>query len=134
MQAELAKKLSTLNILIVDDMAAIRGLTKTLLESMGATKVDDAIDGADAWKKLNQRSYDIIISDWDMPKCSGIQLLEKVRDSIDYQRTPFLLLTASNEKSRVISAVKMGVSDYLSKPFQPHELEQRVARMLEKMG
>lgn len=125
--------LKKVNILTVDDMEAIRSMIKAVLRNMGAENVDVAINGEAAWKTINNKRIDLIICDWDMPKMTGIELLNKIRSSDEYKHIPFLLLTATTEKERVIAAVKAGVTDYLSKPFQPKELEYRVIKMLAKV-
>lgn len=122
--------LKRINILVVDDMEAIRSMVKACLRNLGALNIDIAIDGDDAWKKLNQKNYHLVVSDWDMPKMSGLQLLQKVRGCDEHKHIPFLLLTASTEKDRVISAINSGVNDYLTKPFTQKDLEYRVIKLL----
>ena len=127
------KLLSQINILTVDDMEAIRSMISGVLRNMGATNVEVAINGEAAWKTINSKRIDLIICDWDMPKMTGIELLQKIRESVEFKHIPFLLLTATTERERVLAAVKAGVTDYLSKPFQPKELEYRVIKMLGKV-
>jgi two-component system chemotaxis response regulator CheY len=128
------KLLKKINILTVDDMEAIRSMIKAVLRNMGAQNIEVAIHGEAAWKMLNSKRIDMVICDWDMPKMTGIELLHKIRASEEHKHIPFLLLTATTEKERVIAAVKAGVTDYLSKPFQPKELEYRVLKMLAKVN
>lgn len=125
--------LKRINILVVDDMEAMRGMIKMCLQQLGAAKVSETFNGEAAWKILQSKRIDLIVCDWDMPKMTGIQLLEKIRTSQEHQHIPFLLLTATTDKKQVISAIKMGVSDYLSKPFQPKELEFRIIKLLRKV-
>jgi CheY-like chemotaxis protein len=130
---DVKKTLASINILVVDDMEAIRGMVKACLNHMGAEKIDTAHNGQVAYKTLSQRRYDLVVCDWDMPVMTGIELLQKLRASEQNAELPFLLLTASTEKSRVMEAVKAGVNDYLSKPFQPSQLEYRVIKLLPKI-
>lgn len=123
-----------INILAVDDMEAILGVVKGCLRNLGATNIDTAMNGEAAWQMLKQKRYHMIICDWDMPKMSGITLLNNIRSSTTYKDLPFLLLTATVDKKRVISAVEAGVSDYLSKPFKPKELEFRIIKLLRKVN
>jgi two-component system chemotaxis response regulator CheY len=83
---------------------------------------------------LNKKQFHIIVCDWDMPKMTGIELLKLVKESELHKHIPFLLLTAATQKSQVLEAVKAGVSDYLSKPFQPKELEYRIVKLLRKVS
>lgn len=130
---DIAITLKRINILVVDDMEAIRSMVKACLRHLGASKIDVGINGEDGWRKLNEKKYDLVVCDWDMPKMSGIELLKQVRGSEKHKHIPFLLLTASTEKERVISAINNGVSDYLTKPFKPKELEFRIIKMLPKV-
>jgi two-component system chemotaxis response regulator CheY len=123
-----------INILAVDDMEAILGLVKGCLRNLGAANVDTAMNGEAAWQLLKQKRYHMIICDWDMPKMSGLTLLKNIRGSTTYKDLPFLLLTATVDKEHVIRAVEAGVSDYLSKPFRPKELEFRVVKLLRKVN
>ena len=123
-----------INILAVDDMEAILGVVKGCLRNLGATNVDTAMNGEAAWQMLKQKRYHMVICDWDMPKMSGLTLLNKIRSSLTYKELPFLLLTATVDKKQVISAVEAGVSDYLSKPFKPKELEFRIIKLLRKVN
>lgn len=123
-----------INVLAVDDMEAILGVVKGCLRNLGATNVDTAMNGEAAWQILKQKRYHMIICDWDMPKMSGLALLNNIRSSATYKDLPFLLLTATVDKALVINAVEAGVSDYLSKPFKPQELEFRIIKLLRKVN
>lgn len=126
--------LKKVRFLVVDDMEAMRGLIKATLRNMGAENIDITFDGEAAWKVLNNKEYHIVISDWDMPNLTGLEFLKRVRASEEFKELPFLLLTASTEKSRVVEAISAGVTDYLSKPFQPKELEYRIIKLLSKVS
>lgn len=125
--------LKKINILVADDMDSMLSLITSCLRNLGAEKIYTANNGENAWKRLNKQRIDLIVCDWDMPKMTGMQLLSLVRESDMHKHIPFLLLTASTEKSRVLSALKGGVSDYLAKPFQPKELDYRIIKLLRKV-
>lgn len=127
------KLLPKINILVIDDMDSMLGLITTCIRGLGAEKINTANNGQYAWKILNKKKIDLIICDWDMPQMTGLELLKLVRESEMHRHIPFLLLTASTEKSRVLEALKEGVSDYLAKPFQPKELDFRVIKLLRKI-
>lgn len=129
---DLSKTLSKLNVLVVDDMEAIRSMVKACLRNMGIENVSTAINGEYAWKGLQTRKIDLIVSDWDMPKLTGVEFLKLVRNSNEHKHIPFLMLTATSDKSRVVNAIHAGTSDYLTKPFQPKELEYRVIKLVAK--
>jgi two-component system chemotaxis response regulator CheY len=129
-----SKLLKQIHILIVDDMEAIRSMIKACLRDLGASKISTTFDGEEAWKIIQSQKIDMIVCDWDMPRTTGLELLQLVRSKEESKHIPFLMLTASNEKGRVLSAVEAGVNDYLSKPFQPKELEFRVIKLLRKVN
>lgn len=118
--------------LMVDDMESMRGIIKATLKSIGAENIIVGNDGYDGIKKLNTYPVDFIISDWDMPKVTGLQFLEFAKSRQEFKSLPFILLTASNDKQRVKSAIDLGVTDYLSKPFQPQALKLKIERALKR--
>ena len=126
--------LKKINILVVDDMESMTSLIVSCLRQLGAENISTASNGDFAWKMLNKKQFHIIVCDWDMPKMTGIELLKLVKESELHKHIPFLLLTAATQKSQVLEAVKAGVSDYLSKPFQPKELEYRIVKLLRKVS
>jgi two-component system chemotaxis response regulator CheY len=127
------EKFKALQVLVVDDMDSIRNLVNACLNELGIRRVILAPNGSVAWNQLQNTDIDIIICDWDMPQLSGLELLRLVRASKQHSCIPFLMLTGSTEKEKVIDAVEAGASDYLSKPFSPQDLEQRVIKLLRKI-
>lgn len=124
---------SELNVLVVDDMDAIRNLINSCLKELGVRDVFLAPNGRVAWNQLQNNRIDMIVCDWDMPQMTGFELLKTVRESKAHEHIPFLMLTATTEKINVVHAVEAGVSDYLSKPFLPKDLEYRVIKLLRKV-
>lgn len=121
-----------IKFLVVDDMESMRGIVKASLKSVGAEHITLAGNGYEGIKVLSSKKIDFVVSDWDMPKVTGLQFLQFVRQSDDFKHLPFLLLTASNDRERVKSAIKLGVSDYLSKPFQPAMLLKKLNNIIAK--
>ena len=122
-----------INILVVDDMAAMRHMVKSCLKELGAEQVFMVEDGKLAWEMLTNKRIDLIICDWDMPEVSGLELLKLIRGSKRHKHIPFLMLTATTEKQNVLGAIKIGADDYLAKPFQPKNLEYRIVKLLRKV-
>ena len=116
-----------IKILVVDDQETMRKVISHILSQLGFTNITVAVDGKDAFRKLINGSYDFVISDWNMPNISGIQLLKRVRNTPEIKDLPFLLITAENEKSQVMEAAKAGVNSFIAKPFSPAELEKKIA-------
>lgn len=84
-----------LRILVVDDFSTMRKIIKNILRQLGFNNVVEADDGTTAWETLNRDNIDFIISDWNMPQMTGIELLRKVRGSEEYATTPFLMVNSS---------------------------------------
>jgi len=122
-----------INILIVDDMEAIRSMINSCLKHLGVEHVFMDVNGEVAWKTLNEKRVDLVICDWDMPKVSGLELLKRIRASEHYNHIPFLMLTATTKREHIVDAINAGTSDYLTKPFKPKELEYRVIKLLRKV-
>lgn len=121
-----------MRILVVDDFSTMRRIVKNILKQLGFTNVVDADDGTTAWEILNKDKIDFIISDWNMPKMSGIELLRKVRASEEFSDIPFLMVTAEGQQENVFEAVQAGVSNYIVKPFTPETFEQKIKKIFEK--
>lgn len=121
-------------ILIVDDMLTMRKLVKKACKTLGFSNFIEAVDGQDAYQKLQEAPAPIqlIISDWNMPKCSGLDFLKRVRADGRYAELPFVLLTAEAEMHQVKAAVEAGVSNYVIKPFTPDGLKQKLEQTYAK--
>src|SRR5687767_12174108 len=115
-----------IRILVVDDMNSVRKLVIKTFKELGYTDISEASDGAAAWRVMDSASPPIglVLSDWNMPGATGIELLKKARADQRYGRIPFLLVTAESEESNVVEAVAAGVTDYLIKPFSPEMLKK----------
>ncbi|MCG6534599.1 MAG: response regulator [Syntrophales bacterium LBB04] len=123
-----------LKILVVDDFATMRKVVRNLLKQAGFENVVEADDGVNALKVLKGGKIDFIISDWNMPNMTGIDLLRAVRADGELNKTPFLMVTAEALQDNVIEAVKAGVSNYIVKPFTAEVLNEKITKIMEKMG
>jgi len=123
-----------IRILVVDDFATMRKVLRNLLKQGGYENVVEAADGVAALQIIKTEKIDFIISDWNMPNMSGLDLLKSVRADKDVSDTPFLMVTAETLPERVISAVKAGASSYITKPFTADVLNEKIAKIMEKMG
>ena len=122
---------TSIKILIVDDFATMRRIMKNILKQLGFSKIVDADDGTTALEELDKAKYDLIISDWNMPKMSGIDLLRKVRASDgEHKKVPFLMVTAEAQKHNVIEAVQAGVSNYVVKPFTADAIYEKLVKII----
>lgn len=124
--------MSDLSILIVDDAAFIREMVKkTLKARFPDFSIDEAVNGLKAQELINQRSYDLILCDWEMPEMSGIELLGWLRKDQN-NKTPFVMVTSRGDKENVVEAVQAGVNDYMGKPFSKDKLLGKVSKVLGK--
>jgi two-component system chemotaxis response regulator CheY len=123
-----------LKILIVDDFATMRKVIRNLLKQGGFENVVEAEDGVAALKVLQSQKVDFVISDWNMPNMSGLELLKAVRGSDDLKELPFLMVTAEALKDNVVAAVKAGVSNYIVKPFTAEVLTEKIEKIVKGMA
>ncbi|MBI9087749.1 MAG: chemotaxis response regulator CheY [Desulfobacterium sp.] len=121
---------TSIKVLIVDDFATMRRILKNILKQIGFKNLLEADDGTTALEVLDRESVDLIISDWNMPKMTGLELLKSVRASDKFKRTPFLMVTAEAQKQNVIEAVQAGVSNYVVKPFTAEAISEKLEKIL----
>ncbi|MCG8637759.1 MAG: chemotaxis response regulator CheY [Desulfobacterales bacterium] len=121
---------TSIKVLIVDDFATMRRILKNILKQLGFKNLVEADDGTTAWEVLESQEIDLIISDWNMPKMTGLELLKKVRASSQYKTVPFLMVTAEAQKQNVIEAVQAGVSNYVVKPFTAEAISDKLKKIL----
>jgi len=133
----MANNYSEIRFLVVDDMATMRKVVSQQLKSIGATQIVEASDG-NAAKTLLEKAAEIqepvqfIIADWNMPNCTGLELLKHCRNDSVYKSVAFLLVTAESEMSQVSEAIAAGVDNYVVKPFSPTSLADKVALVYAK--
>lgn len=118
-------------ILVIDDMPSIRDLVKNTLKAMGYKNLLEAEDGEEGLKHLVQNNtagtpIQLVISDWNMPKMKGLELLKQVRATSEWKDLPFVLLTSESERDQVTEAVLAGVSQYIVKPFSAKIFEDKL--------
>jgi two-component system chemotaxis response regulator CheY len=123
------------HVLVVDDMMTMRKLVTKTCKELGFTKITDAADGALAWAAIQQADPPIglIISDWNMPNTSGLDLLKRVRADSRFGKIPFIMVTAEAEQHQIMEAVKSGVSNYVIKPFTADVLKEKLEAVHKKI-
>ena len=123
-------------ILVLDDMTTLRKLVKKSLNELGFTDIQEAADGNQGWELLNASSpaVQLVISDWNMPNCTGLELLKKVRADARFAKLPFVLLTAEAEAHQVMEALKVGVSNYILKPFNTALVKEKLEQTHKKVA
>lgn len=116
----------SMEVLVVDDYKTMIRIIRNLLKQLGFENIDDAADGAEALGKLKEKSYGLIISDWNMEPMTGYELLKEVRGDDGLSKTPFIMVTAESKTENVIAAKKAGVNNYIVKPFNAATLKAKI--------
>ncbi len=122
-----------MKILVVDDFSTMRRIVKNILKQLGFEKIEEAEDGEQAFNKLKTGGFDFLVTDWNMPNVSGLELLKKVRGDAKLKSMPVLMVTAEAEKEQVVEAVKAGVNNYVIKPFTAEVLKEKIDKIFEKL-
>jgi two-component system chemotaxis response regulator CheY len=123
-----------LKFLVVDDFSTMRRIVRNLLKELGFANVDEAEDGVAALAKLRSSQFDFVISDWNMPNMTGIDLLINIRGDANLKSLPVLMITAEAKKENIVAAAQAGASGYIVKPFTAAVLEEKLNKIFEKLG
>jgi two-component system chemotaxis response regulator CheY len=119
-----------ISILIVDDFPTMRKIVKQVLKQLGYSNVQEAEDGALGLATLKRdSSIQFVVSDWNMPNMTGIELLKSVRADPKLKHLPFLMVTAEADKENIVEAVKSGVSGYIVKPFNAATMKEKLEKI-----
>lgn len=119
-----------MKVLVVDDFATMRRIVKNILRELDFKDIVEAENGAAAVKILESQEIDLIVSDWNMPKMTGLELLKWVRANDKTKNLPFLMVTAEAQKENVVEAVKAKVSNYIVKPFTAAVMAEKLSKIL----
>ncbi|MFN3455308.1 MAG: response regulator [Pseudobdellovibrio sp.] len=123
--------------LVIDDFATMRKVVKKVLNELGYTDVQEAADGKEGLQALEQaqsmnKPFQCVVSDWNMPNMTGLELLKTCKANPTFKDVPFMLVTAESEKEQIIEAAKSGVSEYVVKPFNAATLKEKLQRVYQK--
>jgi two-component system chemotaxis response regulator CheY len=119
----------SLRFLVVDDFSTMRRIVRNLLKELGHTNADEAEDGAVALTKLRNEKFDFVVSDWNMPNMTGIELLKAIRAEPSLKDLPVLMITAEARKENIIEAAQNGASGYIVKPFTAATLDEKLTKI-----
>ncbi|MEM9705025.1 MAG: response regulator [Pseudomonadota bacterium] len=123
-----------LRVLVVDDLSASRALVYNCFDMMGVKNIMAAKNGVDALEAIKKSPVHIVISDYNMPGMDGLQLLQAIRSNPKTARTGFILVTGSQDKALIDKGRKLGMNNYLAKPFNPRDLERCIERVVGKLS
>jgi two-component system chemotaxis response regulator CheY len=119
--------------LVVDDFSTMRRIVRNLLKELGYTNVDEAEDGSMALAKLRAETFEFVISDWNMPVMDGLTMLQNIRADPALAKLPVLMVTAEAKKENIIAAAQAGANGYVVKPFTAATLDEKLAKIFEKL-
>ncbi len=119
--------------LVVDGFSTMRRIVRNLLKELGYANVDEAEDGAMALSKLKSENFDFVISDWNMPNMDGLEMLKQIRADAEIAKLPVLMVTAEAKKENIIAAAQAGANGYVVKPFTAATLDEKLAKIFEKL-
>ena len=119
-----------MEILIVDDYRTMLRIIRNLLKQIGFDNIDEATDGSMALKKMREKSYGLVISDWNMEDIDGLTLLKVIRKHPRTQGMPFIMATGRSDKEQVKEAITCGVNNYIIKPFDASTMKKRIEAVI----
>jgi len=121
-----------LKILIVDNSSTMRRIIKNTLGRLGYKDLLEAENGVKAWEQMQAygNEIEVLITDWNMPKMDGLELVQKVRSEAKYVDIPIIMVTTEGGKNEVITALKARVNNYIVKPFTPQVLKEKLEAVL----
>jgi two-component system, chemotaxis family, chemotaxis protein CheY len=122
-----------MKILVVDDFSTMRRIIKNLLRDLGFTNISEADDGSTALPMLQSGDFDFLVTDWNMPIMTGIDLLKAVRADERLSTMPVLLVTAEAKKDQIVEAAQAGVNGYVVKPFTAETLKEKIEKIFERI-
>lgn len=121
-----------MKILVVDDMSTMRRIVKNILKQLGFSNLDEAENGQEALTKLRADSFGFVVSDWNMPVMSGIEMLRAIRADEKLKHVPVLMVTAEAQKENLIEAIQAGVNNYVVKPFTAETMQEKINKIFNK--
>lgn len=122
-----------MKILVVDDFSTMRRIIKNLLRELGFTNIVEADDGQTGLPILQKGGIDFLVTDWNMPGMTGIDLLKAVRADADLADLPVLLVTAEAKREQIVEAAQAGVNGYVIKPFTAQTLKEKIDKIFERV-
>ncbi|MCC6544086.1 MAG: chemotaxis response regulator CheY [Nitrospirae bacterium] len=120
-----------IKVLVVDDFSTMRRILKNILKQIGYSEIEEAEDGNSALMRLKQGGYGLVVSDWNMPNMTGLDLLKAIRADNALSNMPVLMVTAEAKKENVLDAIKAGVNNYVVKPFTADVLKEKIEKIFD---
>jgi two-component system chemotaxis response regulator CheY len=121
-----------IRVMLIDDSRTMRSIQRTMLTQLGVEEIEEAEDGQDALSKIGAFRPDLVLVDWNMPVMDGLAFVKQAR-ARGYAM-PIIMVTTESEKSKVLAAIRAGVTNYVVKPFTPEALAERIRETVSKVG
>ncbi len=122
-----------MKILVVDDFSTMRRIVRNLLRDLGFSNIEEADDGNTALPMLKKGHFDFLVTDWNMPGMSGMELLKAVRADENLKTLPVLMVTAEAKRDQIVAAAQAGVNGYVVKPFTAAVLKDKIEKIFERI-
>ena len=122
-----------LRTIVVDDMSTSRGLITQALDGFGVRQIESAVDGASALQKIAAWPVHLVISDMNMPGMNGLQLLHALRTNSQTKGVGFLLITGKADREMIETGKKLGMNNFVKKPFQPDDLRKAIEAIVGRL-
>jgi len=123
-----------MQILVVDDFSTMRRIVKNVLRELGFSNLKEAEDGAPALQMLKTTKIDFVVTDWNMPGMTGLELLKAIRADEKLKTIPVLMVTAEAKREQIIEAAQAGVNGYVVKPFTAQTLKVKMEKVFERIN
>jgi two-component system, chemotaxis family, chemotaxis protein CheY len=118
-----------MKILVVDDMTTMRRIVKNILKQLGFANIEEAENGQEALQKLRAEPFGFVVSDWNMPVMTGIDMLRAIRADEKLKAIPVLMVTAEAQQANLVEAIQAGVSNYIVKPFTAETMQEKLQKI-----
>lgn len=122
-----------MKILVVDDFSTMRRIVRNLLRDLGFNNIEEADDGNTALPMLRNGKFDFLVTDWNMPGMSGMELLQAIRADENLKSLPILMVTAEAKRDQIVAAAQAGVNGYVVKPFTAAVLKDKIEKIFERI-
>lgn len=119
-----------MKILVADDSPTMRRIVIQMLKRLGYMDIAEADHGKDALDRLKADSFDLLLTDWNMPIMNGLELVQSIRSDPELSKLPILMVTTRNQKQDIVVAMRAGVNNYATKPFDPKTIKEKIDKVL----
>jgi len=124
-------EVESLHLLIVDDSALMRKHIRRMFSAMGLQHFTEACDGVEAIELIQDNFYDLVVTDYNMPRMDGQELVDRIRSHSGQPSVPILMVTSEADRNRLAAVQKAGVSAICDKPFEPATIRNLLRSLLE---